>query len=48
MLKPRVPTEKGKYVYQGVCCAKPRAPTENGKYVHCDAGVCSEKAACAC
>ena len=29
-------------------CAKPRATTENGKYVHCDVGVCSEKAACAC
>ena len=40
MLKPRVPTEKGKYVYQGVCCAKPRVPAEKGKYVRCAKGVC--------
>ena len=35
-----LPTEKGKYVRQGVCCAKPRVPAEKCKYVRCAKGVC--------
>ena len=35
-----MPTEKGKYVHQGVCCAKPRVSAEKGKYVRCAKGVC--------